>query len=159
VVYPFVVLGQSFPKILLLPVLAVLFEYGMGLTIALVVAGAFFPTFLNTLRGFETAPVEGGELLRSMGSSPRQTFRMFLLPSAMPLIFTGLRHTMTTAFLLTIIGEFAGSQEGLGYLISAEAYALQTPYVYASIVAVSVLAGILYGVVTFAEWVFVTRHR
>jgi NitT/TauT family transport system permease protein len=159
VVYPYAFAIQSFPKILLVPLFGVLFTYGMGLTIALVAAGAFFPTFINTLRGYESAPPEGVTLMRTMGASPRQVLGMFMLPSALPLIFTGLRASMSAAFLLAVIGEFAGAQDGLGYLINAEAYALRTSYVYGGIVAVSVLAGIFYAAIVVAEHLLVTRRR
>jgi NitT/TauT family transport system permease protein len=150
---------QSFPKILLVPLIAVIFEYGMRLTVVLIVVGGFFPTFLNTLRGYESARGEGVSLMRSLGASRRQIFRMYLVPNALPYVFTGLRHTMTTAFLLAVIGEFAGSQFGLGYLINAEAYGLRTSYVFAGIVAVSFLAGAFYVLLVVAERFAVTRRR
>jgi NitT/TauT family transport system permease protein len=159
IIYPYAFAIQSFPKILLVPLFGVLFTYGMGLTIVLVAAGAFFPTFINTLRGYESASAEGVTLMRTMGASPLQVLRMFLLPSALPLMFTGLRASMSAAFLLAVIGEFAGAQNGLGYLINAEAYGLRTAYVYGAIVAVSVLAGIYYGAIVLAERVLVTRRR
>jgi len=159
VVYPYAFAIQSFPKILLVPLFGVLFTYGMGLTIVLVSAGAFFPTFINTLRGYESASAEGVTLMRTMGASPRQVLRMYLLPSALPLMFSGLRASMSAAFLLAVIGEFAGAQNGLGYLINAEAYGLRTSYVYGGIVAVSVLAGIFYGAIVLVENQLVTRRR
>jgi NitT/TauT family transport system permease protein len=159
VVYPYAFAIQSFPKILLVPLFGVLFEYGMGLTIVLIATGAFFPTFINTLRGFESAQAEGVTLLRTLGATPGQVFRMFLLPSALPLIFTGLRASMSAAFLLAVIGEFAGAQFGLGYFINAEAYGLRTSYVYGGIVVVSLLAAIFYGAVVLAEHELVTKRR
>jgi NitT/TauT family transport system permease protein len=159
VVYPYAFAIQSFPKILLVPLFGVLFTYGMGLTIVLVAAGAFFPTFINTLRGYESAKPEGVTLMRTMGAPPRQVLTMFLLPSALPLMFTGLRASMSAAFLLVVIGEFAGAQDGIGYLINAEAYALRTSYVYGGIVAVSVLAGVFYAAIVAAEHLLVTRRR
>lgn len=159
VVYPYAFAIQSFPKILLVPLFGVLFEYGMGLTIVLIATGAFFPTFINTLRGYQSAQTEGITLLRTLGATQGQVFKMFLLPSALPLLFTGLRASMSAAFLLAVIGEFAGAQYGLGYFISAEAYALRTAYVYGGIVVVSILAAMFYGVVVLTEHQFVSRRR
>jgi NitT/TauT family transport system permease protein len=159
VVYPYAFAIQSFPKILLVPLFGVLFTYGMGLTIVLVAAGAFFPTFINTLRGYENASPEGVTLMRTMGAPPRQVLRMYLLPSALPLMFTGLRASMSAAFLLVVIGEVAGARNGVGYLINAEAYGLRTSYVYGAIVAVSVLAGVFYAAIVVAEHLLVTRRR
>jgi ABC-type nitrate/sulfonate/bicarbonate transport system permease component len=58
-----------------------------------------------------------------------------------------------------VIGEFAGAQKGLGYLINAEAYGLRTAYVYGGIVAVSVLAAVFYGAIVLADHQLVARRR
>jgi NitT/TauT family transport system permease protein len=56
-------------------------------------------------------------MLRVVGASRWQVFKMVQLPNAMPFVFAGLDVGIVFALLGTIVGEFVGAQRGLGYLI------------------------------------------
>jgi NitT/TauT family transport system permease protein len=54
---------------------------------------------------------------------------------------------MPLAVIGAIVGEFVGSQQGLGYLILESNAQARTDLLFAALVAISVLAGLLYWVV------------
>lgn len=142
--YPYIVVFFAMPKVVLLPLFATWLGIGQPSTIALIVVSTFFPTYLNSFIGLSQVTDDALALMRSLGARPRQVFRMLLVPGAMPMVFTGLKASMTIAALGAVIGEFYGARDGLGFLINSYAYSLQTDYVYAVIIAVSVLALVLY---------------
>ena len=54
---------------------------------------------------------------------------------------------MPLAVIGAIVGEFVGSQRGLGYLILEANAQARTDLLFAALVAISVLAGVLYWIV------------
>jgi NitT/TauT family transport system permease protein len=58
------------------------------------------------------------------------------------------------AVIGAVIGEFIGSNEGLGNLLLTANSQLNTPLVWASLVVLSVLGMVLYGAVVLAEKIF-----
>jgi len=57
------------------------------------------------------------DLIRSLSATSVQTFVKIRFPTAMPHIFVGLKIAITFAVIGAVIGEFVGSENGLGYLI------------------------------------------
>jgi NitT/TauT family transport system permease protein len=60
---------------------------------------------------------------------------------------------------VVVIGEFVDGQKGLGYLMLAAAFKLETSLVFAALAAVMLIGLILYGAVVFAELALVRRRR
>ena len=69
----------------------------------------------------------------------------------MPSIFSGAKIAVTLAVIGAVIGEFIGSNQGLGNLLLTANSQLNTPLVWASLVVLSVLGMLLYGAVVLAE--------
>lgn len=154
--FPYIIVIQALPKVVLLPIMTVAFGLGTGSTIALIVISGFFPTFLNTFVGLTSTDGGALKLLDSLGASSGQVLRYLRLPQALPLIMTGVQGSATIACLAAIIGEFAGARFGLGYLINANAFSLRVDYVYAAIFATSILSLVFFGAVTLLRKRLVT---
>lgn len=149
--YPYVVVFAALPKIVLLPIAVAWVGAGSPATIVLIVVATFFPAYLSSFVGLSQVQRESLELMRMLGADSVQTYRMYLIPNALPMIFTGLKAAMTVAALGVVVGEFYGASAGLGYLINTYAISLNTEAVYAAIVAMSVLALVAYGLVELAN--------
>jgi len=143
-VSPYIVCLQAIPKVILLPLLGIWF--GIGPTAATIVVAlvAFFPTYLNTLTGLAVIDRDGLRLLHSLGASRRQAFRMYRIPTALPLVFTGLKTSVNYAIVAAITAEFLGSASGLGYMVTSASTFLHIPDVYAVVAVVSILAATIY---------------
>src|SRR3989442_12783106 len=55
--------------------------------------------------------------MRSLSATRWQTFRFVTFPNALPFVFAGLDIAIVFSVLGAIVGEFVGSQRGLGNLI------------------------------------------
>ena len=106
---------------------------------------------IDTATGLRATSPELLELARSLQCSRLQTFLKIQLPSALPFIFSGAKIAVTLAVIGAVIGEFVGSNEGLGNLLLAANSQLDAPLVWASLVVLSVLGMLLYGAVVLAE--------
>jgi NitT/TauT family transport system permease protein len=114
---PILIAIEATPKIALAPLIIVWFGYGVGSKVVLATAIAFFPVFIGTVAGLRAADPGRLDVLRALGASRGQLFRLVALPGALPHIFAGINVAVVFALLGTIVGEFMGAKEGLGTLI------------------------------------------
>ncbi len=115
---PYIVSLQALPKIVLLPLLYVWFGVGSTSATIIVILVSFFPVYVNTLTGMAIVDENGLRLLHSLGATPRQAFRMYRIPSALPLVFTGLKTAVNFGVTAAIAAELLGSRYGLGFMIA-----------------------------------------
>ena len=151
VVSPYITTLQAVPKITIIPLLGIWF--GIGITSATIVVAlvAFFPTFVNAVTGLTLSAEDGLRLLHSLGASKRQAFVMYRIPTALPLVFTGLKSSINYAVVAAITTEFLGSNQGLGHLVTSATTFLRIPDVYATVAAISVLAASIFVIVELLD--------
>jgi ABC-type nitrate/sulfonate/bicarbonate transport system permease component len=78
-----------------------------------------------------------------MGANEQQLFRRVLLPAALPVIVIGLRIGATIGFLAILGSEMIAGLRGLGSRVANLAEGMNTAEMFAYIVFVIILAGIL----------------
>jgi NitT/TauT family transport system permease protein len=82
----------------------------------------------------------------------RQILTTLEIPAALPSIFGGLRVGVTLAVVGAIVGEWAGSDQGLGVLINlARGSLFDIPLLFATLVTIALLGVALYVVVVVVE--------
>jgi NitT/TauT family transport system permease protein len=142
--YPVLVVFQGLPKIALAPLMIVWVGYGTSSKVLMTFLFAFFPVMITTLGGLAGTPEHLVEHFRAIRASPWTMFRRLRLPAALPSIMDGCKTAMPLAVIGAIVGEFVGSQRGLGYLILESNAQARTDLLFAALVAISLLAGLLY---------------
>ena len=86
-----------------------------------------------------------------MGLSGFQTFRLIRFPNALPSIFAGLKISITLAVVGAVVGEFVGGDSGLGYQLMVANGAMNTPLLFAGVLALTILGLVLYGIIEIIE--------
>jgi NitT/TauT family transport system permease protein len=127
--------------------------FGIGLTSRATIAFlvAFFPVLVNTAVGLTQIEPDLLDLARSIKARPAWIFFRIRFPGALPYVFAGLRVASTLAVIGAVIGEFVGSDVGLGYLIVIANNQIDTALGLAAIFLISVIGLLLYGAVVLAE--------
>ena len=149
-VYPLIVLFQGLPKVALAPLFVVWFGYGLTSKVLMAFLFAFFPVVVSTLGGLAGTPEHLVEHFRAIRASPMTAFLRLRIPAALPSIMDGCKTAMPLAVIGAIVGEFVGAENGLGHLILAANANARTDLLFAALIAISVLAGVLYLVVELA---------
>jgi NitT/TauT family transport system permease protein len=137
--YPYVVAFQTLPKVAIAPIIVIWFGYGVTSKIVITATIAFFPLLANTIVGLRAAPVEQIELMVAFTASRWQVFRLARLPQALPYIFVGLDVAIVLSVIGAIVGEFVGSQAGLGYLILQKNFSMDMAGVFAILIVLSAM--------------------
>lgn len=158
IVYPVLVVSQTVPKVAIAPLFIVWFGFGMTPKILIAFLIAFFPIVVDTTIGLRAVPIELSDLARSTGGSRTATFFKIRLPYALPNIFGGLKIGITFATIGAIVGEFVGTDQGLGYVIQIANGRLNTALVFAAVLCLSVMGVLLYYLVDFVERISIPWH-
>src|SRR5262249_57614929 len=83
-------------------------------------------------------------LARSMGVRGLRYFIRFQFPHALPRIFSGARIAINFALVGAVVGEFVGSDQGLGNLIILAARLLNSPLMFSTIIPLIGIAPLFY---------------
>ncbi len=136
---PVVFLTYPVPKIVFLPIVMLWVGIGDVSKIVVIALACFYPCFINAYygaRGTSTIMVWSG---LNMGARRAQIFRKVVIPSALPLVFAGLRVSLALSFILLFSTEMINARSGLGFLIRQSESSLRFDLMYVAIVAVAAL--------------------
>jgi NitT/TauT family transport system permease protein len=148
---PFLVVSQVVPKVALAPLFIIWFGHGILPKIIIAMLIAFFPVLVNAVVGLRSIDAEILELMESIAANKRQTFWRVRLPNSLPYIFPALKVAALLSIVGAMVGEFVGSDRGLGYLMVIGDVNLDTDLLFASLVVVTVFGMIVYAVIEAFE--------
>lgn len=160
--YPYTILLQTVPIVAIAPL--ILMWVGAGevsvTLIAFIISLA--PVIANTTQGLVSVDENLVHLFLMHNASPQQLLFKLRLPNAVPSLFVGIRIASGIAVIGAITGElYAGSSRlgegGLGYSILYASSQLQTDYLFALVLAATVLGFGFFFIVMFFEWYFLHR--
>lgn len=156
---PIAAAAAAIPIVALAPVFNSMFsattDFPRRLVVTIVV---FFPVFVSAAKGLrQVAPVHL-DVMHSAAASNWEITRYVRFPTALPLIFTGLRVAAPNAVIAAIITEyFGGLQNGLGSRITSAASNTAYPRAWAYVVG-AIVVGLLFFLLVLLLERLVTRR-
>jgi NitT/TauT family transport system permease protein len=136
---PLIAATFPIPKIALLPLLILWLGLGEASKVAVIALGVFFPMAINTYAGVRQADPLLIRAAVSFGSGRWSVIRKVILPSALPMIFAGLRLGAGTALLLLVAAEMIAVESGIGFLVLHAGNIMATTKLMVGIVLLSLL--------------------
>ncbi|HEV8696543.1 MAG TPA: ABC transporter permease subunit [Candidatus Limnocylindrales bacterium] len=158
---PLIVASQTIPIIAIAPLIVIGLKadwFGVAIVSTYL---TFFPVTIAALRGLRAYDPRALELMRSYAASRGAVLSKLRLPAARPYLFTGFRIAAPAAVVGSIVGELPSLiQDGLARQIitGMQYYSLNAEYLWATIVASSVLGIGVYLLVVVAE-AWMLRHE
>ena len=149
--YPLAVFVNTIPIIAIAPILVLIF--GNGYTPKIVIAAliCFFPTLVNMVRGLRSVSPATLDLMRVLSASKPEVLFKIRVQSALPFLFAALKIASTTCVIGAIVGEWIGSNFGLGALIIEATYNFRSPLLYATVLLAAALAVTLFSITSLVE--------
>ena len=148
---PLLVSLNMIPKVALGPLFIVWFKYGVGPNMLIAFSICGFPILLTTARGLREVEPDLLDLVRALRGSRWQIFAKIQLPGALPYLFSGMKVAAILAVAGAIVGEFLGSDSGLGYLMLQVQVTLDTPAMFMAVILITLIGVLLYGLVLLLE--------
>ena len=134
---------RPLPKPALLPPLILFLGLGDPMKLTIVGMGVFFPVLINTIQGVRGTDSIKLDVARTLGHSRSAALFKVVLPSALPMIFAGLRVSLGLGLILVVIAEMLAGTGGVGYLIIDMQRSFQVAKMYAWILILAVLGFVL----------------
>jgi NitT/TauT family transport system permease protein len=145
---------NGIPKIAVAPLLVTWFGLGAEPKILLAFLLGFFPIFVNATTGLSEIEPDVLDLARLSGGSELRIFWKVRLRNALPYLVDALKVAFPLALAGSIVGEFIGGNRGIGYLILSGQFNLDTPLVFASLFAITLLTTLGMGALVLFEKLF-----
>ncbi len=143
----------AIPKIVLLPVLYVIFGISNFSKILLISLILFFQILVVVRDESASIPESLINSVRSLGAGRLALLRFVYLPASIPAILTSIRISVGASLAVLFIAEQSLTEYGLGYYIMVKAYqSLRYREMYAGIFAISILGLLLYYIIDILEW-------
>ena len=163
VIMPFLAAFNSIPKIAIAPLFVIWFGLGVESKILLAFLLALFPIFVNSMTGLGEIEPDILDLARLAGGSRYRVFTMVRLMHATPYITDALKVAFPLALVGSIVGEFIGGNRGIGQLVLAAQFNLDTALVFAALLSITLFTTAGIGLITMFERRFLrwrpSQHR
>jgi NitT/TauT family transport system permease protein len=156
--YPYAVILNSTPIVALAAPIVIIFGSGMWSKVITAIICVFFPVLGPTFKALASAGATEMKWMDSYYASRWQIFWYLQFPSALPQVFASFKVAWTLAVIGAVVGEVFGAYRGLGFLIVDAIYIMDTPRVFASIIACSFLGLSWVGVITLIEKKMIAWH-
>jgi NitT/TauT family transport system permease protein len=153
---PWIICSQMVPILAVAPiVIVVLGSVGLrGLLPKALISAylCFFPVAIGVVKGLRSPDPIQRDLMRTWSATPAQVFWKLRWPSAVPFLFTSLKVSITISLIGAIVAELpTGAQAGIGARLLAGSYYGQTIQIWAALLAASLLAAGLIGIIGLCE--------
>lgn len=157
--YPFLILSQNIPIIVLAPLLVIWFGFGSLPKLIVITLACFFPVAVSALGALQQTSRELTFYLDMMGATKSQKFWKLELPHAVPALMSGLKIAATYSVMAAVISEWLGAQKGIGVYMTLAVSSYKTPRVFVAIIVTMLLSLVFFAVILLIERLLVRWQR
>jgi ABC-type nitrate/sulfonate/bicarbonate transport system permease component len=150
---------RAIPPPALLPLFIVLLGIGDGMKVAMIGFGVIWPILLNTADGVSSVEPMHRDTGRVYHLAPADRLLRIVLPSAAPMIFTGLRVSLSIAVILMVVSEMLATVNGVGFELVQAQRTFRSIDVWATILLLGVIGYALNAALGLIERPMLRWHR
>ncbi len=158
IVRPLFEILRPIPSLAWIPIVLLFLGIGVQARAVIIFTGCFVATVLNTYTGIRSTSQTLINVAKTCGASNFEIFWKVGIPSAMPMIFAGLKTSMGSAWGTIVAAEMLSSSNGLGYMIQMGRSFGVVSLIMAGIIVIGICGFISSGIIGLVED-FVLRWR
>jgi len=147
------------PKVALLPVVMLLFGLGNQAKVILLILVLFFQMMLAIRDAAANIPDQYFTTIEVLGGGPLAKLRYVIIPAGLPRYITALRVGTGTALAALFFSETFATHYGLGFFIMDSWMRINYPEMFAGIIAMGVVGGIMFALIDLAEYLLIPWNR
>jgi ABC-type nitrate/sulfonate/bicarbonate transport system permease component len=130
---------KPIPVVAILPLVLLIYGTTLQMKLVLIAFGTTWPLLIQVLYGVQAVDPVVSSTARSFRMGRARRLLFVVLPSASPLIATGLRVAAVSALILSIVTELVGGAQGIGFEIARAERAADYPKLYALVLVTGLL--------------------
>lgn len=143
---------RALPATALFPLFMLLFGIGILSKMILIIFSCSLVMIVSTASGVRQGLLLRRMAAKTMGASKLQIFTRVIFFDALPQIFTGIKVILSMSILLVVVfGMFIGTKAGLGKRLYDFHLTYQISYMYAVIILIGLMSGVLNMFCLFVE--------
>lgn len=158
-IQPLLVVSQTIPIMVLAPLFAMWFGFGLLPKIMVVILVCFFPMVVSLLEGLNSLDPDFLNLMKSMKANRWQMFYLAKFPASLPNFFSGLKMAATYSIIGAVIGEWMGGKAGLGVYMTRVRQSFALDKVFATILIIILLSIFLFKIIELIQFLLMPWRR
>jgi nitrate/nitrite transport system permease protein len=151
VFYPIVQLLKPVSPLAWFPIGLVVFKDTGMATIFIVFITSLWSTLINTSFGVASIPQDHKNVAKAFGFTKMRYLTKILIPYSLPHIITGLRLSISVAWLVIVAGEMLSGGAGIGFFVWDSWNALSLEKVISAIIIIGIVGLLFDRIFTFIE--------
>ena len=151
VIRPLFEVIRPIPSLAWIPIVLLFLGIGVEARAVIIFTGCFVATVLNTYTGIRSTTQTLVNVAKTCGAGNLKIFWTVGVPSAMPMIFAGLKTSMGSAWGTIVAAEMLASSNGLGYMIQMGRSFGDVSLIMAGIIVIGILGFVSSGIVSLVE--------
>lgn len=108
---------RTIPPLAWIPLMIILLGIGLVAKAGIVFISAFIPSVINSYSGIKNTSNVYIWAAQTFGASRRKILFHVAIPAALPMIFTGMKVSLNSAWTTLVAAEMLGAVSGLGFMI------------------------------------------
>lgn len=150
---------RTIPGVAWIPVVTVWLGIGLKAKAAIIFVNVFVGTVVNIYSGIKQTNEVQIWVAQIFGAGRLEILFKVALPSSLPYLFTGLKVSLSMAWLGIVAAELLASQSGLGYMIQVARSLGRPDLVIVGMLTIGLIGAFLTMALEMAERVFVKGNR
>lgn len=151
---PIFELIRPVPPIAWIPLVVVWMGIGLKAKAMIIFFTAFTPCVINSYTGIKLTSKTLINVSKTFGASNFETFYKVGIPSALPMVFSGIRIALGNSWSTLVAAEMLAASAGLGYMIQIGRTVARPDIVIAGMVTIGAIGAILSGILSSVEHYF-----
>ncbi|MDD3032330.1 MAG: ABC transporter permease subunit, partial [Atribacterota bacterium] len=156
---PLLVVSQTIPVMILAPLFAMWFGFGILPKIIVVILVCFFPIVISLLEGLNSIDQDLLNLMKSMKANRWQIFYLAKFPASLGSFFSGLKIAATYSIIGAVIGEWMGGKAGLGVYMTRVRQSFALDKVFATVLIIIFLSIMLFKTIELIQYLAMPWKR
>ena len=150
---------RPIPPIGWIPIMILVLGIGFWAKVAVIFVGALIPCVINSYTGIKQVNPVHMWVGQTFGGTRTQMLFMVAIPTALPVIFTGLKTALGISWMTLVAAELLASNNGLGYMIQVARTIGRADIIVMGMLVIGVVGLILSTILDFLENRYVKGRR
>ena len=142
---------RPIPPLAWIPIVIVVLGIGLEAELFIIFVAAFVPCVINSYTGIKATSQTLLNVAKTAGANKFQLFYKVGIPSALPMVFTGIKVSFGSAWATLVAAEMIASSEGLGYMIQQGRVARRPDIVLLGMLVIGLVGALLTALLSLLE--------
>lgn len=156
-VKPIFDLVRPIPPIGWVPIMILLLGIDLKSKAMVIFVASVIPCIINAYSGIKQTSEVHINVGKTFGLTKFQILKKIAIPTALPMIFTGLRVSLGVAWMTLVAAELVAATKGLGYMLQIARTIGRPDIIVMGMLVIAAVGAILTGTLEFLEKKFVRR--